>query len=349
VLTLAGCSKAISGQPQASKLPQGVLSPHFTPEPDPLRAFKEGLFEPLVQPGPDQVRIPGYRLRIAADGKTSTVSIQDYNPYERKWEPLSSPEVVWSPAQGKWVTTDRTETLSAGPNGSRDRPTVKSVADYGTSYYTVSSDDLAGRPLADGLSEGFAQGLQLPDSTREVKFSPGARSYELTTTVIGPIFLVVQIANAITKVPQYFHVYSCAAPSPNCDTVATSLDQVAKQGGRVQNFPGNAELEFDSNGNATLSPVGMDVAFANLTYRVVNDDDPHRITLQAAHPDDEKKFAQAFGMELKTFALYEYNDEVTIGNARPSYNTTTEFAGYNRIAINDLLTHWTPQMPEVLP
>ena len=55
------------------------------------------------------------------------------------------------------------------------------------------------------------------------------------------------------------------------------------------------------------------------------------------------------GIDLKTFALYEYNGAVTIGTARPSYNTTTEFAGYNRIAVNDLLTHWTPQMPEVLP
>jgi hypothetical protein len=31
------------------------------------------------------------------------------------------------------------------------------------------------------------------------------------------------------------------------------------------------------------------------------------------------------------------------------YTTTTEFAGYNRIAINDLLGHWTPALPAVLP
>jgi hypothetical protein len=81
----------------------------------------------------------------------------------------------------------------------------------------------------------------------------------------------------------------------------------------------------------------------------VKDDDPHRITLQAAHTDDDKKFSQAFGMDLKTLALYEYDGAVTLGNARPAYDTKTEFAGYNRIAMNDLLSHWTPQMPEVLP
>jgi hypothetical protein len=67
------------------------------------------------------------------------------------------------------------------------------------------------------------------------------------------------------------------------------------------------------------------------------------VTVQAAHTDDEKKFSQAFGMDLKTFALYGYDGEVTLGNARPAYNTTTEFAGCNRIAINDLLSHWTPE------
>jgi hypothetical protein len=25
------------------------------------------------------------------------------------------------------------------------------------------------------------------------------------------------------------------------------------------------------------------------------------------------------------------------------------FAGFNRIAVNDVLTHWTPPMPEMLP
>jgi hypothetical protein len=345
----AGCSKAIAGQPVAQRLPQGVLSPHYSPEPDPLHVFKDGLFEPMVEPRADEVRIPGYRSRIAADGTTSKVSVLDYNPYDRVWEPLDSPEIVWSPSQAKWVTTDRTEVLSAGPLGSRDRPTVKSVADYGTSYYTVSYNDLAGQPLAAGLPEGLSEGTQLPESTRGVKFSPGARSYETTTTLIGPLYIVTQIANAITKVSQRFSVDSCDPPSPDCQTPATSLDQLARQGGKVTNFANTAELDFDGNGNATLQPVGTDIAFANLTYSLVKDDSPQRITLQAAHTDDDKKFSQAFGMDLKTLALYEYDGEVTLGNVRPAYNTKTDFAGYNRVAINDLLSHWTPQMPEVLP
>ena len=81
------------------------------------------------------------------------------------------------------------------------------------------------------------------------------------------------------------------APSGRCPASrpgATALDQIAKHGGRVQNFSGNAELAFDTNGSATLHPVGTDIAFANLTYRLTKDDNPHRITLQAAHPTTKR-------------------------------------------------------------
>jgi hypothetical protein len=347
VMIAAGCSEAIPGAPVSEKLPQGVLLPHSFPELDPLRVFREGLYEPLPEPGTDGVFIPGYRRRMAADGSTSKVSVLDYDPDRRGWEPLDLPEVIWSPAQRKWIDTDHTETLSAGPNGSRDWPTVKSVSDYGTVYYTVNYRDLAGQPFANGLPKGFSEGLPLPTSAHDATFSPGARAYATTTTVIGPVYQIADIANRDTRSRQFFSVYSCQDPVPRCDTAATSLDQVARQGGRVDNFSGSAFLVFDTDGRATLSTPSVGIPLANLTYRVVTDDDPHLIRLQAAHPDDEQKFAQAFGFTLKNFACFEYNGEVTIGNARPSYNTTNEFAGFNRIAMNDLLTHWTPQMPEL--
>lgn len=347
VMTASGCSQAIPGQPVSEKLPQGVLLPHTFPELDPLRVFREGLYAPLPEPGPDQVFIPGYRRRMAADGTTWKVSVLDYDADRRAWQPFDLPEVIWSSNQRKWIDSDQTETLSAGPNGSRDWPTVKSVSDYGTSYYTVNYRDLSEQPFVNGLPKGFSGGMPLPDSARDAKFSPGARAYATTTTVIGPVYQIADIANRDTRSRQFFHVYSCQNPVPHCDTVATSLDQLARQGGRLDNFAGSAFLEFDSDGRATLNTTSVDIPLANLTYRVVTDDNPHLIRLQAAHPDDEQKFAQAFGFTLKNFACFEYNGEVTIGNARPSYNTTSEFAGFNRIAINDLLTHWTPQMPEV--
>jgi hypothetical protein len=55
------------------------------------------------------------------------------------------------------------------------------------------------------------------------------------------------------------------------------------------------------------------------------------------------------GASLDRFALFEYDGQVTIGFAAPPNTTSTVFAGYNRIAANDVLTHWTPPPPIVLP
>lgn len=349
MVALGGCSAATPGQPVAEKLPQGVLEAHFSPVLDPLQVFKDGLYEPIPEQGPDQVRIPGYRRRIAADGTTSKVSVLDYNPNEHAWEPFDLPEIVWSPTQRRWVNSSRTETLSAGPRGSRDWPTVKSVSDYGTSYYTISVADLSGQPFSNGLPAGFSEGRDLPDSTRDVKFSPGAKAFQMTTTLIGPVNMLALIDNIDTRSHEFFRVFSCPTPTPNCDIAATSLDDLAKVGGQLQNMSGSVVLDLGTDGRAALRPPGVNIPMANLTYHVVKDDEPQRITLQAAHRDDEDKFTQAFFITLKNFALFEYNGAVTIGNARPSYNTTKEFAGFNRIAVNDVLTHWTPQMPVVLP
>jgi hypothetical protein len=55
------------------------------------------------------------------------------------------------------------------------------------------------------------------------------------------------------------------------------------------------------------------------------------------------------GNSVENFAFVDYEGQVTVGFAEPANTTTTVFAGYNRIAANDLLTQWTPALPAVLP
>ena len=85
VVAGGGCSTAVAGVPVAEKLPQGVLSPHFSPESDPLHVFRDGLFDPLEEPRPDHVGISGYRSQVAVDGTTSKVTVFDFNPNDGTW------------------------------------------------------------------------------------------------------------------------------------------------------------------------------------------------------------------------------------------------------------------------
>jgi hypothetical protein len=181
------------------------------------------------------------------------------------------------------------------------------------------------------------------------KFSPGARAYLETKTAIDPFYTIQRVKDANTNVDRLLPVYACGKPSPQCQTPATSLAMADTQGGQFTNFAGTALLEFDGGGHATLRPVDSTIPFADLTYSITSNDGPPRITLRASNSGDAEKFGQAMGITLQSFALFEYDNQVTVGVAKPANTTTTAFAGYNQVAVNDLLTQWTPPLPVVLP
>lgn len=359
LIGVTGCSHTVTGQSASAHhrsstspttsaaIPQAELVKGFVADQDPMGVFTEGFYYLLRQPMPTGVAITGYRHQIAADAKTSKVSAWAFMP-PGTWQPITDTEIVWSPTRGDWVETDRTETLSPGPTGSRGWPTVKSVADFGTSYYTFSYEELGGHALEDGLEAGFDEGVGLPRSAQDGKFSAGAKAYLMTQTSVDPFYTIHRIKNANTNVDQLFPVYSCGKPASDCTTPATSLE-AATQGGHLINLSGTARLDLDSDGHATLRPVGSDIAFATYTYRIIDAGGPKRLTLQADNRADAKKFDDAMSAAFDEFALFEFAGQVTIGLADPPNNTTTAFAGYNRTAVNDLLNQWTPKLPPVLP
>ncbi|WP_431236154.1 hypothetical protein ACQ856_29040 (plasmid) [Mycolicibacterium psychrotolerans] len=357
-MTLAAChSNAVSGQPvstpttvqaQAQALEQPGLLEGFRAAPDPMAVFRAGFYNLLRQPMGQSVAIVGYRHTIASDGTTAKTTAFAFNPMTTGWEPLIDDEIVWSPSQHAWATTDLTETITPGPAGSRGWPTVKSTGVEGTSYDTLSVEDLAGRALSDGLEKGFAQGGPLPASATGATFSPGAQAFVRTTTTVDPTYTVRHIADANTNGSSVVPVYACGTPTPQCTTVAASLDVAAKQGGQFTNFAKTARLELRADGTATLRPVDVDIPFATLTYRIVDNNGPRRMVFEAANSGDADKFTQAIDA-VNTFALYEYNGQVVVGMAQPANTTSTYFAGYNQVAANDLVTHWTPALTPVKP
>lgn len=354
-LSSAGCiSHTVAGRPLASpttiRLPQAELLHDFTAEQDPMGVFKEGFYYLLRQPMATSVAITGYRQQVATDGATSKVAAFAFIPPTGAWQQIPDREIVWSPTQSKWIETDRTEALSPGPAGSRGWPTVKAVSDFGTTYYTLSYRGLGGRALSDGLEAGFDEGVGLPQSAQDGKFSPGARAYLLTQTSVDPFYTIHRVKHADTGIDTLHLVFTCVQATPDCKAPTPDLVVLNTLGGQFTNLSGTTRLELDGHGHATLRPVGVpDIPFATLTYRFVQDRKPERITLQAANPDDADKFAKAMEESVEHFAFVDYDGEVTVGFTQPANITTTVFAGYDRIAANDLLTQWTPALPVVLP
>jgi hypothetical protein len=198
------------------------------------------------------------------------------------------------------------------------------------------------------LEQGFSQGGPLPRSVTDGKFSPGGRAYIQTKTTVDPFYTIQRVADANTKTPTLQIVYACGKPSPECQTPATNLEMADQHGGQLTNFAHTALLELDGKRHATLRPVDTDIPFATYTYRI-NNDAPPRITFQAANDGDATKFSQALGVPLSHFAMFEYDNQVTIGYLAPANTTSDSAAGYNRVAVNDILARWTPALPAVQP
>jgi hypothetical protein len=356
-LSAAGCiSHTVAGNPTTTgptttlTLPQAELLHDFAAEQDPMDVFKEGFYYLLRQPMATSVAITGYRHQVAADGATSKVALFAFVPPTGAWQQIPERELVWSPSQAKWMETDPTETLSPGPPGSRGWPTVKGVSDAGTSYYTFSYEDLSGKALPDGLEAGFDEGVGLPQSAQTGKFSSGARAYLMTETSVDPFFTIHRLKHADTSIDDLQLVLTCVQPTPDCKAPTPDLVVLASLGGQFTNLSGTTRLDLDGHGHATLRPVGVpDIPFATLTYRFVQNGKPDRITVQADNPQDADKFAKAMGNTVENFAFVDYENQVTVGFAEPANTTTTVFAGYNRVAANDLLTQWTPALPAVQP
>jgi hypothetical protein len=347
--TVAGHASGPSSPSAPSKPPtvqQSALLPNYVAEQDPKRVLQEGLYSLLRQPMGGSVLITGYRNTAAPDGTKATTATFAFNPMVGGWESLPDRQLVWSPSQKQWVESDLTETLSPGPMGSRGWPTLKAVADFGTRYYTYSFKELGGLPIESGLEQGFSQGGPLPQEITAGKFGPGARAYIQTETSVDPFYNIQRVEDANTKTPTLQIVYACGTPSPQCQTPATNLEAADQHGGQFTNFAHTALLELDGKGHATLRPVDTDIPFATYTYRI-NNDAPRRITFQSANDGDATKFTQALGVPLKHFALFEYDNHVTIGWATPPNTTADSAAGYNQVAVNDILPRWTPPSPAV--
>jgi hypothetical protein len=363
-LMAAGCGAADTGAEQATTtsatstdspttastgISQPELQPGFVAELDPVGALRAGIYALLRAPSGDSIGITGYRQKIAPDGATAKTTVLAFNPTSGGWEPQTDVQLVWSPSQGAWVESDLAQAISVGPTGSRGLPTVQGVTDAATSFDTLSYRDLAGLALADGLQKEFSNGLALPQSLQGSVFSPGARAYLVTSTTVDPTYAVRKFANPKTRVEARPVVYACGQPSPGCTTPASSIAMASQEGGQFINPSGTAMLTLTSDGHAVLRPVATELPSTTYTYRIVDVDGPRRMIFAASNPDDAKQFGRATGISVDNFAVFEYDGQVTIGIAQPASKTVSLFAGYDQVAANDLLTHWSPAMPAVLP
>ncbi|OLP01605.1 hypothetical protein BVU76_14135 [Mycolicibacterium porcinum] len=322
-------------------LPTGVLISR-----DPMADFRSGLYTLLRKNRTDPVELAGYRQQLSSDGKQ--LRVNSFSVSDGAWTQIPTAQLVWSPNQQGWVESDRSETLSAGPDGSRGWPTVKGVADWGTTYYTIGYREVGGQNLANGLPAGFAEGAALPAAASTARFSPDARAFFLAATSVEPVYVIARVRQVDTGQSAPRLVYACGQAEGDCANPATDLKMATEQRGKFVNAAGNASIELRSKHNRAIMKIEGTPVLDVLTYTITEGDGPARITF--APLDDEKsneRFEKAFGSKMANFAFFDYDGKVVVGGIQPAGTTRSDDAVFNRAAVNDLLTQWTPGLPPV--
>ncbi|WP_441961856.1 hypothetical protein [Mycolicibacterium houstonense] len=312
---------------------------------DPLKALADGVFMVTRDARATPAEIAGYQSLIATGDslKTSTFIFADGS-----WRPKDVSQLIFSPSKGEWVESDRSFTVSAGPQGGSGWPTVESVGASGTGFYTLYRTDLSGAPLPDGLKRAMSEGAVLPESVTAATFSAGAVAFDMAHTAVDPEFTLDRIPQR-NAAPKVRPVQACGTPSAECTTVATTLAEATGNGGQFTNASGIARIQLGPDGKGIfIMNVGATELHNPLKYTVTDSEGPARITFEAIDPAAEPDFRKAFGANIGEFAFYEYNGQVVTGDWQPAGKTTHDFFGFNRVAVNDILTKWAPARPAVV-
>ncbi|MCV7065436.1 hypothetical protein H7H51_06460 [Mycolicibacterium farcinogenes] len=181
---------------------------------DPLKALADGVFMVTRDARATPAEIAGYQSLIATGDslKTSTFIFADGS-----WRPKDVSQLIFSPSKGEWVESDRSFTVSAGPQGGSGWPTVESVGASGTGFYTLYRTDLSGAPLPDGLKRAMSEGAVLPESVTAATFSAGAVAFDMAHTAVDPEFTLDRIPQR-NAAPKVRPVQACGTPSAECTT-----------------------------------------------------------------------------------------------------------------------------------
>ncbi|MFN8069863.1 MAG: hypothetical protein U0R77_14105 [Mycolicibacterium insubricum] len=347
--TVTGCSStspsnsagtAESITVEQPELPAGVLVSQ-----DPGDVLKSGVYSLLIAARSNPVELAGYTEQHGSDD--GNLRVETFTPDQGTWKSMSTRQLRWSAGSQSWVESDRAETLSSGPTGTRGWPTVKGVSEVGTSYYTVGYRELGGQTLSDGLQSGFGQGSALPAAASAARFRPGARSYVVVTTTVEPGYIISRVRQAKTGDMKTRPVNACGGPDTDCTTAAESLQEISERLGVVTNQAGNARIKVGVKGHAYLQIDGAPL-FVPLKYQITDTDGPKRMTFAPDTDQAGAEFAKAFGQELANFALFEYQGQVVQGGVQPANTTRVDDELFDRAAVDDVLTQWTPPMPATL-
>lgn len=293
-------------------------------------------------------------LYQASNRQFKSLTYATSGPNDRHWRQNPSTDLVFNIGQNRWIESDGALSISQGPVGTEGIKSLYVKSDTGVNYYTLTEKDLSGLSLAQGMKQGFGNGLQLPDAIKTRYFSRGAKAYAWVQDITQPIYSIQRSHTVFESSSNLSPIYSCRRISEYCTSTSSNLEHAIRNQGWYLNTGKNASIQLIDQ--QTAEAIAYDAELKQtltytLNYQVVaaKHGQPKHLLFSAPNMQTLKMLQDYFSVGDGQLAWYEYDDQVVNGDySLPVRGQQSSQYSYNKIAINDILTQWIPRKNPVL-
>lgn len=269
------------------------------------------------------------------------------------WREDSAPQLVFNIAQNKWVETNNDLTMTQGPVGTEGIRSLYVQSDAGVKYFTLTEKDLSGLTIAQGVNQGFGNGIPLPEDIKKQSFSSGAKAYAWVQDITQPVYNIRRTHYVFSNQDEVHPIYTCNNIG-YCSSPANSLEKAIENKAWYQNTGKTGSIRLNSNQTADVIVYDAEQKKNlnyNISYNVVaaKQGVPKHILFTSKDKPTTEALKTYFSAADNQLAWFEYNNQVVSGSyALPVKGLQSTQYSYNKIAVNDILTKWTPKKNPVL-
>ncbi|TCM63250.1 hypothetical protein EC844_12269 [Acinetobacter calcoaceticus] len=299
--------------------------------------------------------ISGYNyLHQAQNGQFKSLSYATSGAYDNAWRQDQTTALVFNITNNNWVETDGALTMSQGPIGTEGIPSLYVKSDTGVKYYTLTEKDLSGLSFDKGINQGFGNGIKLPEQIKTQYFSAGAKAYAWVKDITQPVYNITRTHLVFSSTDTTHPIYSCTSISSYCSSTVSSLENAIQNKSWYINIGKNGSIRLVDNQSAEAvifdDETKQELKF-KIDYKLIaaQQGQPKHILFTAPDAAASQVLKDYFSAGDSQLAWYEYKNKVVNGHySLPVKGLQSTQYSYNKIAVNDILTQWTPKKNPVL-
>lgn len=290
----------------------------------------------------------------AVNGQFKTQIYTTSGPSGQNWLQDSATSLLFNIAKNTWIESDGALTMSQGPVGTEGIKSLYVKSDTGVNYYTLTEKNLSGLSLDQGMNPGFGNGIQLPDAIKTRYFSAGAKAYAWVQDITQPVYSIRRTHMVFSSTYKVHPINSCRSVSRYCSSISSNLEDAIQNQAWYLNTGKNGSIQIRDQHTADMEVFNAELQQNQnytLNYQVVaaQQGQPKHILFTPPNAQTLKVLQDYFNAGDGQLAWYEYNNQVVNGDySLPIKGLQSSQYSYNKTAINDILTQWTPRKNPVL-